>query len=124
MKVLARNTIRIFYALVDMEEDTYDEYGNLTGSPHLTYKDPVPARMTYGARTGGIALTAHGLEDSYDLQLMTDDMSCPIGKGTIVWIGKCPMDGEGKMTPHTHVVTATIPTLNSITIRLAEVAQP
>lgn len=124
MKVLARNTIRIFYALVDMEEDTYDEYGNLTGSPHLTYKDPVPARMTYGARTGGIALTAHGLEDNYDLQLMTDDMSCPIGKGTIVWIGKCPMDGEGKMTPHTHVVTATIPTLNSITIRLAEVAQP
>lgn len=124
MKILARNTIRIFYALVDMEEDTYDEYGNLTGSPHLTYKDPVPARMTYGARTGGIALTAHGLEDSYDLQLMTDDMSCPIGKGTIVWIGVCPMDGEGKMTPHTHVVTATIPTLNSITIRLAEVAQP
>ena len=124
MKILARNTIRLYYALVDAEEDTYDEYGNLTGSPNLTYKDPVPTRMTYGARTGGIALTAHGLEDNYDLQLMTDDMSCPIGKGTIVWIGVCPLDGEGNAVPHTHVVTATIPTLNSITIRLAEVAQP
>ena len=66
MKILARNTIRLYYALVDTEEDTYDEYGNLTGSPQITYKDPVPARMTYGARTGGIALTAHGLEDNYD----------------------------------------------------------
>lgn len=124
MKILARNRIRIFYALVETETDTYDEYGNLTGSPSLTYGQPIPARMTYGARTGGIALTAHGLEDNYDIQLMTDDMTCPITKGTIVWLGVCPMDSNGNMVPHTHVVSATIPTLNSITIRLAEVPQP
>lgn len=124
MKVLARNKITVYYALVDSETDTYDEYGNLTGSPKLTYKSAVRTRMVLGARTGVIALTAHGLEENYDLQLMTDDMSCPITAGTIIWIGTTPLDGNGNAVPHTHVVTATIPTLNSITIRLAEVARP
>ena len=124
MKVLKRNCITVFYALVDSEEDTYDEYGNLTGSPKLTYKAPIRARMAFGTRNGGIEITAHGLENNYEQVLLTDDLSCPIADGTILWIGKCPMDGEGKMTPHTHIVKAIIPSLNNIAYRIAEVAQP
>ena len=123
MKILARNCITIYYALVDTETDTYDKYGNLTGSPTLTYQQPIRARMAFGARTGGISLTPHGLEENYDQRLMTDDMSCPITVGTIVWIGTQPLDGNGNAVPHTHVVAAVIPTFNSITYRLSEVAR-
>lgn len=123
MKVLSRNCISVYYALVASETDTTDAYGNLTGSPKLTYQDAVRTRMVLGARQGFISSTPHGLEENYSIQLMTDDMSCPITVGTIVWIGVTPLDGNGDPVPHTHVVTATIPTLNSITIRLAEVAR-
>lgn len=124
MKVLSRNCKTIYYALVETDTDTYDEYGNLTGSPALTYGNPAPKRMACGARTGSISLTPHGLEENYDLRLMTDDTSCPITTGTIIWVDRTPMDGDGNSQPHTHVVTAVIPTFNSITYRLAEVAQP
>lgn len=124
MKILARNRITLFYALVDSEEDVLDEYGNITGSPKLTYKAPIRTRMAFGARHGGINITAHGLENSYEQVLLTDDMSCPITDGTIIWIGKCPMDGNGNMTPHTHIVKGIIPSLNVIAYRIAEVAQP
>ena len=124
MKTLRRNHITLFYALVDSMTDTVDDNGNLTGTPTLDFKSPVRTRMSWSARKGGIALTAHGLEDEYDVTLITDDMSCPIDKGTRIWIGKCPMDGNGQMTAHTHVVKAVIPTFKSITYRLTEVAQP
>lgn len=123
MKSLGRNKITVWYALVDSETETYDSYGNLTGSPKLTYKTAVRTRMVYGARTGSISLTPHGLEENYNIQLMTDDMACPVTVGTIVWIGTTPMDGNGNPVPHTHVVGATIPTFNSITYRLIEVAR-
>ena len=121
MKILARNTIRLYYALVDTEEDTYDEYGNLTGSPHLTYKDPVPARMTYGARTGGIALTAHGLEDNYDLQLMTDDMSCPINENSVLFVDSSPSYDAGGNPQYDYIVKKVAPSINSISIAIAKV---
>ena len=124
MKILARNRITLFYALVDSQEDVLDKYGNIAGTPKLTYKAPIRTRMSWSARHGDITLTAHGLEDNYDVQLMTDDMRCPIDKGTRIWLGKCPMDGNGEMQPHTHEVKAVIPTFNSITYRLTEVAQP
>lgn len=124
MKSLARNKITVYYALVDTETDTYDAYGNLTGSPRLTYQSPVRTRLVYGARTGSIISTPHGLEENYFIQLMSDDMACPITVGTILWLDKTPMDGSGNNVPHTHVVSAVIPTLNSITYRLTEVAQP
>jgi hypothetical protein len=122
MKTLKRNHITIYYALAETETDTYDEYGNLTGSPHITYGDPIRTRMVWGARSGGISVTAHGLEENYSQVLMTDDTSCPMTIGSIVWIHKTPMDGQGNAVPHTHVVAAVVPTFNSITYRLQEVA--
>ena len=123
MKVLARNCKTIYYALVQAETDTYDEYGNLTGSPRLTYSTPVKARMVLGRRTGSIALTPNGLEDNYEQRLMTDDMACPISTGTILWIDAAPTDANGNAVSHTHEVSAVIPTLNSITYRVEEVAK-
>lgn len=124
MKVLKRNCITVFYALVDSEEDTLDEYGNITGSPHLTYKAPIRTRMAFGTRNGGITITAHGLENNYEQVLLTDDLSCPIAEGTLLWIGQCPMNGNGEMTSHTHIVRAIIPSLNNIAYRIEEVSQP
>lgn len=124
MKVLKRNCITVYYALVDTETDTYDEYGNLTGSPTLTYQAPVRTRMAFGTRNGSIAITAHGLEENYQQTLLTDDLHCPITTGTILWIGTSPMNGNGEMVPHTHIVSAVIPSLNNIAYRLREVAQP
>lgn len=124
MKVLARNCISVYYALVDSESDTYDAYGNLTGCPKLTYKTPIRARMAFGVRNGGISLTPQGLSNSYEQTLITDDLSCPITDGTIIWIGVTPMDGNGNLVPHTHVVTGIFPSLNSISYRLKEVVRP
>lgn len=120
MKILARNRITVFYALVESTEDTLDEYGNINGT-HINYMSPIRTRMAFGKRNGGISITAHGLENNYDSILLTDDLSCPITDGTIIWIGRCPMDGNGQMTPHTHVVSAVIPSLNNIAYRLTEV---
>lgn len=120
MKVLRRNCITVYYALVDTETDTYDEYGNLTGSPTLTYKQPVRARMAFGVRNGGIVSTPHGLENSYRQMLITDDLHCPITDGTILWVNACPMNSDGEMTPHTHIVSGVFPSLNNIVYRLEE----
>lgn len=122
MKTLKRNHITVYYALASAETDTYDEYGNLTGCPQITYGDPVRARMVWGARSGNIALTAHGLEENYVQTLMTDDTSCPMTTGSIVWLHTTPLDGDGNPVPHTHVVSAVIPTFNSVTYRVTEVA--
>lgn len=124
MKTLNRNCIWIYYALVAEEADTYDEYGNLTGCPELVYAAPMRAKMAFGTRQGGISLTAHGLEDNYQQRLITDDMSCPITTGTIIWIDAYPMDCDGHEVPHTHVVSAVVPSINSIAYLLTEVARP
>ena len=123
MKVLGRNKIDVWYALVEKETETYDSYGNLTGSPTLTYKSAVRTRMVWGARNGIISATPHGLEENYSIQLLTDDTACPVTVGTIIWIGTTPVDGDGNAVPHTHVVSAVIPTFNSITYRLTEVVR-
>ena len=121
MKVLGRNKICVWYALASGETDTYDSYGNLTGSPKLSYLPPVHTKMVLGARQGFISSTAHGLEENYSIRLMTDDMNCPITVGTIVWLGVMPYDAQGEAVPYTHVVNAVVPTFNSISYRLSEV---
>ncbi len=123
MKVLNRNCITVYYSLVAAETDTYDEYGNLTGSPRLTYTPPTAARMAFGVRSGGISLTAHGLEENYQQTLLTDDLECPITTGTILWIGVSPVNGSGQANPHTHIVRGVFPSLNNIAYRLEEVAR-
>ena len=123
MKVLGRNKINVWYALVDKETDTYDSYGNLTGSPTISYKTPVKTRMVWGARSGYISSTPHGLEENYFVRLMTDDTDCPVTVGTIVWLFCEPTDAQGDAVPHTHVVSAVIPTFNSISFHLTEVVR-
>ena len=124
MRSLGRNKIDVWYALVDKETDTYDAYGNLTGSPSISYQAAVKTRMVYGARAGVISATPHGLEENYSIQLLSDDMTCPVTVGTILWFFCEPTDGQGNAVPHTHVVSAVIPTFNSITYRLTEVVRP
>lgn len=123
MKVLGRNKIDVWYALVEKETETYDAYGNLTGCPSLTYKTAVKTRMVWGARHGSIISTPHGLEENYSIRLMTDDMTCPVTVGTIFWLFTDPVDAQENAVPHTHVVTAVIPTFNSISFYLAEVVR-
>lgn len=124
MKVLSRNCITVYYSLVLSETDTYDEYGNLTGSPQLTYSEPTPAKMAWGPRAGAgnISSTAHGLEENYVDDLTTDDTDCPMTVGTIVWLHTAPVDEQGNPVPHTHVVMDVTPSFNSIRYRVRQVS--
>ena len=46
MRTLNRNKQTIFYALYEGNEESYDEYGNVTGEPVIKYSDPIEFKAT------------------------------------------------------------------------------
>lgn len=123
MKTLNRNHITVYYAQQTKVTNATDAYGHYTGEPTLTYDAPVAYdRFSYGPRKGTIALERFGLSELYVQPLVTDDMSCPVTVDTRLWIKAPATDGNGNILPHTHVVKAMIPTINSITYLCEEVS--
>lgn len=123
MRTLKRNHITVFYALLTGETEAVDEFGNYTGETELTFTDPVCYRQfSYGPRRGVVTQEPFGLSNGYVQPLVTTDMHCPVKASTRLWIGKCPYDADGGLQPHTHVVEAVIPSINSIRVLCKEVS--
>lgn len=131
MKVLARNKKIIWYANPTGSEDIRDSYGNYTGEQRLTFSEPVQYdRFSYGAMQayaaalsrGFIKQEPYGLAEDYTLPLTTDDMNCPLQPESRVWVDIEPYDGEGNLVPHSHIVTAVLPSINVVKVTLKKVA--
>lgn len=146
-----RNKSYVYYApctgkTITMTDDTQDAL--YTGENPPTYGNVVEARMVVGIATGNALLEDFGINNSYAVKLVTDDVDCPIDEESVMWIaiGKVPEYSanetyvdkalaikSGKIqrydsvhdtwseVPYTHVVTRVAKSFGYITYLLQEV---
>lgn len=123
MKALERNKREFWYANISAQTAATDEYGNETGEQVLTYTAPVSATANVSAARGTTDLDAFGINANYSKTIVTDDLTLPIDKSSILWIDCEPdKDGEAGTVKHDYVVVAVAKSLNSLTIAIKEVS--
>ena len=123
MKVLLRNMQTFYYANVSTTAAQYDEYGNETGEPSITYETPVSAQANISQARGTADLEQFGINSDYTKTIVSDNLTLPIDKATILWIGIAPdKDGEAGTIKHNYVVVGVAKSLNSVTIAVKEVS--
>lgn len=131
MKTLARNKRTIYYALPTASTPQYDEYGNETGSPAITYSAPVAMKVNISADRNsntGMSYTnsqfePFGIAERYEHCFVTEDMDCPIDEESIIWYGITPdVDGESGAVKHNFKVVGKFVSINNIRYTIKEVA--
>ena len=123
MRTLERNKQIFYYANIDRTAQATDEYGNETGETNITYTAPVAFMANISAARGTADLDAFGINANYTKQIVTDNLTLPIDKSTILWIGIEPDEnGESGTVKHNYVVVAVAKSLNSVTIAVKEVS--
>lgn len=123
MKALLRNKQSFWYANISTTAAEYDEYGNETGENTITYSAPVQTSANISPARGTADLDEFGINENYTKTIVTDDLTIPIDKSTILWIGIEPdVNGEAGTVKHNYVVVAVAKSLNSVTIAVKEVS--
>ena len=123
MKALLRNKRTFWYANIAQSEAAIDEYGNETGEQNITYSAPVSFDANISPARGTADLDAFGINANYSKTIVTDDLTVPIDKSTILWIDCEPdSNGEAGTIKHDYVVAAVARSLNSLTIAIKEVS--
>lgn len=108
MHTLARNKKAVWYSLCTGKTETVDSNGFRTGQYKVIYAAPVKTMMNIRWDVGAVLLEGFGLNDSGKRRMVTDDMSCPITLGTILWIGIEPdAYGEDGAVKHNYAVCET-----------------
>lgn len=126
MKALLRNKRTFWYA--NLSSDTpptpqYDGYGNETGDMGLTYDLPTEVSANISAARGTADLDAFGIGANYTKTIVTDNLTLPVDKSTILWIDCEPdANGEAGAVKHDYVVVAVARSINSLTIAIKEVS--
>ena len=106
MRDLKRNQQTIWYALLNVSTDA-DEWGNTDDVK--TYGNPIEIKMSLSANKGEASAQAFGADLSYDREMSTHDMNCPIDEYSHLWI-----DGRSTDEPHNYIVKAVSKSLNCI----------
>ena len=123
MKALLRNKQTFYYANPSTETAQYDDYGNETSEPAITYDTPVSAQANISPARGTAELEQFGINANYTKTIVSDNLTLPIDKSTILWIGIAPdKDGEAGTVKHNYVVVGVAQSLNSTTIAIKEVS--
>ena len=123
MKALLRNKQTFYYANPSDESVQYDDYGNETSEPSITYGTPVSAQANISPARGTAELEQFGINANYSKTIVSDDLTLPVDKSTILWIGIAPdKDGEAGTIKHNYVVVGVAQSLNSTTIAIKEVS--
>jgi hypothetical protein len=123
MRSLIRNKQTFWYANIDNVTQAVDEYGNETGEQVIEYTAPVEFEANISAARGTADLDAFGINANYSKTIVTDDLTIPIDKSTILWIDNEPDDGgEAGEIKHDYVVVQVAKSLNSLTIAVKEVS--
>ena len=123
MKALLRNKQTFYYANVSKTEAQYDEYDNETGEPAITYDAPASVQANISPARGTADLEQFGINSDYTKTIVSDNLTLPIDKSTILWIGIAPdKDGEAGTVKHNYVVVGVAKSLNSVTIAVKEVS--
>lgn len=124
MKALYRNKQTFWYANITGKQPIIDENtGYETGETYIGYTEPVKVNANISAARGTADLDAFGINANYSKTIVTDDLTLPIDKSTILWIDKEPDEnGEAGDIKHDYVVVAVARSLNSLTIAIKEVS--
>ena len=122
MRTLKRNKQIFWYANIIDTKQIEDEYGNETGETFIEYSAPIEVLANISAARGTSDLDAFGINANYSKTIVTDDLTIPIDKSTILWVDNEPDEyGEAGEIKHDYVVVAVAKSLNSITIAIKEV---
>ena len=126
MKALNRNKRTFWYANLSANtppSPQYDDYGNETGDMGLTYDLPTEVSANISAARGTADLDAFGINTTYSKTIVTDNLTLPIDKSTILWVDKVPdAYGEAGAVKHDYVVVGVARSINSLTIAIKEVS--
>ena len=124
MKALYRNNQTFWYAnIIDKLPIIDENTGYETGETYIGYTAPVKADANISAARGTADLDAFGINANYSKTIVTDNLTLPIDKSTILWINKEPDEnGEAGDIKHDYVVVAVARSLNSLTIAIKEVS--
>lgn len=124
MKALYRNKQTFWYAnIIDKLPIIDENTGYETGETFIGYTAPVEANANISAARGTADLDAFGINANYSKTIVTDNLTLPIDKSTILWIDKEPDEnGEAGDIKHDYVVVAVARSLNSLTIAIKEVS--
>ena len=141
-----RNKTYLYFMRYAGTESLYTD--NLfTGEAIPRYDNLTEARMVVGTPTGSASLEAFGINESYIVKAVTDDVNCPLSKDDIVWLGlgklkpydertykvgtPCIHNGEiekleegsseWRIVNYTHIVTRVAKSFGYITYTLKEV---
>ena len=90
MRTLLRNKQRFWFANITGTTRTVDEYGYETGESEVAYSEPVEFEANISAARGTTDLDAFGINTNYTKTIVTDDLTVPIDKSTILWIDCAP----------------------------------
>jgi len=82
MRSLRRNKRTIRISNVVPNEFTYDEFGNKLP----VYAPPFVYKIVIADSKSNSQYQPYGKDISYDKELITHDMNCPINKKTKIWI--------------------------------------
>ena len=123
MKTLLRNKQVFWYSNILSTSRLTDEYDNETGELAVEYSAPVSLEANISAARGTTELDAFGINTNYSKTIVTDLLTTPIDKSTIIWIDNEPDEnGESGEIKHNYVVVAVAKSLNSLTIAVKEVS--
>lgn len=124
MRTLKRNKQTFWYANITDTQQIIDydtEYE--TGETYIGYSEPVAVNANISAARGTADLDAFGIGANYSKTIVTDDITLPIYKSTILWVDNEPDEyGEAGEIKHDYVVVAVARSLNSLTIAIKEVS--
>lgn len=116
MRTLNRNKQKIWYALLEGEEEIKVD-GEPTGESVPTYSKPKVLRCNVSASRGGADSELFGINLDYSRTLCIEGTDCPIDEESVLWIGRSPSKGD----KHNYVVRAVATSLNSTLIAVKEV---
>lgn len=121
MKCLTRNKTKFHYSLLTDTEEILDEYGNESGESRLVYGEPVSAYANISPAKGTAQNEQFGNDLKYDKVIVTDDINCPIGEDSILFIDKTPeCDDDGNYL-YDYIVKGIAKSLNSVSIAVEKV---
>lgn len=115
MRCLNKNKRTLSFKTYSGKTQITDSDGLRTGEYTKTYSSLYTTQMNISPASGVSSLEMFGNVTNYAKVAVTDDLACPMGIDSIVWIDK-PTSG-----PHDYIVVQVAKSLNSIAYALREV---
>lgn len=120
MRLLKRNTRKIYYCLYGGNTRLIDGYGNKTPEKIPFYMEPQIMMANVSPATGQSSREQFGNLENYDKVIVTTWMECPIREDTVLFVDKEPEYKDGRPM-YDYIVRRVAKSLNVISIAIGKV---